>query len=91
MTVKGPIVLVTELKASAVSDGIKRKLETARRDKRKRGVAGWWPRGTGVGWGGFGKDGARGQDGVVTISGSINSGGPPPYNRAIHNLRSSNE
>jgi len=34
------MVLVTVLKASAVSDGMERKTETARSDKRKRGVAG---------------------------------------------------
>jgi hypothetical protein len=61
-------------------------METARSDIRKRGVAGWWPGGTCVGMGGYGKDGVKGWDGVGTIAGSINSGGPPPYNRAIHNL-----
>lgn len=66
-------------------------METAIRDKRKRGFVGWWPAGTGVRGGGFGKDGVRGQDGVGTIAGSTNSGGPPPYNRAIHNLYGPNK
>ena len=58
----------------------------ARRDKRRRGVADWWPSGTDAGGGKCGKAVVRGCVREGMRVGSMKRLGPPPYNLDIQIL-----